>query len=70
MARTYQGHPTSNRGSWVIIITLPEKNCIDELFYGFPRNSFPRNAFPQNAFPQNAFPQNSFPQNAVEGQNK
>ena len=30
--------------SWGISITLPEKNCVEELFYGFPGNTFPRNA--------------------------
>ena len=31
--RTYQGHPTSNRGSWLINSTLPEKNFAEYLFY-------------------------------------
>ena len=43
--RTYQGRSTSQRGSWVINSTLSEKNCVEELFYGFQRNAFPRKVF-------------------------
>ena len=33
---------------------LPKKNCVEELFYGFPLNAFPQNDFPLNLFPQNS----------------
>ena len=46
---THQGRPTSWRGIWGIISTLPDKNFVEELLYVIPQNSFPRNAFPQNA---------------------
>ena len=32
-ARTHDGRPTSHRGSWEINSTLPDKNCVEELFY-------------------------------------
>ena len=36
-ARTYQGHPTSQGGVWGINGTLPDRNCVEESFYGSPK---------------------------------
>ena len=48
--RTYQVRPTIQRGSWGINSTLPEKNCAEELFYGFQRNAFSQKIFSTKGF--------------------
>ena len=58
-ARTYQGRPTNQRGSWGIISTLPEKNCVEELFYVFQQNMFPQKYFSTSAFLWNNLPRNA-----------
>ena len=43
--RRHQGRPTSQRSNWWISSALPEKNFVEDLFYGFQRNAFPRKLF-------------------------
>ena len=44
-AWTYQVRPTSQRVSWGMNSTLPDKNYVEELFYGLQQNLFQKIIF-------------------------
>ena len=58
------GTTTSQIGGWVISSTLPEKNCVEELLYGFQQNMFPRKYFSAKCF-SNTFRKSTMRKNQV-----
>ena len=54
MAHTYQGCPTSQRGGWGIVSTLPEKSFVESYSMDFNEMRFHKKYFPQNDFPIDA----------------